>query len=375
MTLKQHPIVAASLIAPLLVAWIGSPARAQTLPPTHKPAARQGKVVGFVGLGILRGGLNWSSATAVSADGKLAVGAGSSGLLFDGHAFAWSGQSGLMPLPKPPGNIDFMIATDVSPTGTRVVGFREDPGLGGFVDMPRPSLPFGSNEVHEATGASSVNTICGYSQPSNFTERAWVFDVATSAYTFLPLLPGADRCLAHDMSANGSRVAGHSLGGPPMPVQATLWTNSAPLGLGDLPGGLFTSSAWGISPDGELVVGVGRPAAGNDEAFLWTADRGMIGLGLLPGLTDSWAFGVSDNGVVVGRCFAIGSSLSTAFLWDKVNGMRSLQSVLTNDYGYGQQLVGWTLNAALDIASDGRTVVGEGRNPSGQVEAFLVFLP
>jgi MYXO-CTERM domain-containing protein len=43
--------------------------------------------------------------------------------------------------------------------------------------------------------------------------------------------------------------------------------------------------------------------------------------------------------------------------------------MLVNDLGYN--LTGWTLSSAGDISADGRWVVGQGVNPSGQTEAWL----
>ena len=48
--------------------------------------------------------------------------------------------------------------------------------------------------------------------------------------------------------------------------------------LGDLPGGIFDSVPKAISADGAVVVGVSDSFEGM-EAFLWTRDGGMIGLG------------------------------------------------------------------------------------------------
>ncbi len=71
-------------------------------------------------------------------------------------------------------------------------------------------------------------------------------------------------------------------------------------GLGDLPGGTFTSRAYGVSADGAVVVGEGSRADGNDGAFRWTASGGMVDLGDLPGGNFySRARGVSADGAVV----------------------------------------------------------------------------
>jgi len=53
-------------------------------------------------------------------------------------------------------------------------------------------------------------------------------------------------------------------------------------GLGDLPGGSEEGYAIGVSSDGQAVAGHSRSTFG-DEAFLWTAARGLFGLGDLPG--------------------------------------------------------------------------------------------
>jgi probable HAF family extracellular repeat protein len=51
-------------------------------------------------------------------------------------------------------------------------------------------------------------------------------------------------------------------------------------GLGDLPGGTFESRAYGVSADGNTVVGYSD--SGSAEAFRWTAASGIHGLGFLP---------------------------------------------------------------------------------------------
>jgi probable HAF family extracellular repeat protein len=195
------------------------------------------------------------------------------------------------------------------------------------------------------------------------------------------------------------------------------------VGLGYLPGGEWFSSASGVSADGSVVVGSSDSASGN-EAFRWTQATGMVGLGNLEWEWGSFgdASGVSTDGsVVVGyssnelsfeafrwtqqtgmvglgdllssvdttsRFFSIASGVSgdgsvvvgdsqsvngqEAFIWNSTQGMRSLQQVLTNDYGL--DLTGWFLNEANAISADGLTVVGSGTNPNGQTEAWIASL-
>jgi predicted hydrolase (HD superfamily) len=53
--------------------------------------------------------------------------------------------------------------------------------------------------------------------------------------------------------------------------------------------------------------------------------------------------------------------------------MRNLQNVLVSDYGL--DLTGWTLEAATDISPNGRTIVGNGTNPNGDLEAWIAIIP
>jgi len=74
----------------------------------------------------------------------------------------------------------------------------------------------------------------------------------------------------------------------------------------------------------------------------------------------------------------IGSSIlasaKEAFVWDETHGMRSLRDELVNDFGLGTSLNGWTLDSANGISADGRFIVGEGRNPNGDAEAWIAHL-
>ena len=71
---------------------------------------------------------------------------------------------------------------------------------------------------------------------------------------------------------------------------------------GGLGRGSFESWAHGVSADGAVVVGFGMTASAQ-EAFRWTSEDGMVGLGDLPnGFNRSVAYSVSaDGSVVVGR--------------------------------------------------------------------------
>jgi probable HAF family extracellular repeat protein len=115
-----------------------------------------------------------------------------------------------------------------------------------------------------------------------------------------------------------------------------------------------------------LTIGLaGAPLAAEAGSF--------TGLGDLPGGSDSWASGVSaDGSVVVG--FGTDADGEKAFIWDPEHGMRDLFTVLVTEQGLGGALTGWTLLEATAISADGRTIVGYGFNPAGQVEPWRVQL-
>jgi hypothetical protein len=94
--------------------------------------------------------------------------------------------------------------------------------------------------------------------------------------------------------------------------------------LGDLPGGEFWSYAFGISGNGQAIVGTARTALGNE-----------------------------------------------AFIWDDHHGIRNLRSVLMK---LGVNLDGRYLVEATDVSSDGNTITGWGIGPAG-IEAWIAVLP
>ena len=144
------------------------------------------------------------------------------------------------------------------------------------------------------------------------------------------------------------------------------------------PAALASSAAFGVSADGSVVVGYGRvrrrgPSSPNFEAFRWTSDSGMVGLGDLPGgLFESYAFDVSGDGsVVVG--YGSADFGTEAFLWTSDGGMKRLWDVLLVQ-GVDPAADGWTkLEVASGISADGNTIVGWGTR-NGYTEAFVAVI-
>ena len=169
--------------------------------------------------------------------------------------------------------------------------------------------------------------------------------------------------------------------------EAFVWTQSGGMvGLGDLPGGIFDSSATGVSANGQFVIGKSSIVNGR-EAFLWTSVNGMQGLGYLNSdHPESSPGAASNNGIVVGTSLLSReiagyydfthepyyNDTYAAFIWDEANGFRNLKTALAQDYGI--DLTGWQLTSAVGISDDGLTIAGNGINPLGQQEGWVVRL-
>jgi hypothetical protein len=59
-------------------------------------------------------------------------------------------------------------------------------------------------------------------------------------------------------------------------------------------------------------------------------------------------------------------------IWDDVNGLRDLRAVLETDFGLGDALAGWTLSNATDVSDDCSVIVGDGFNPLGGRDSWIV---
>ena len=180
---------------------------------------------------------------------------------------------------------------------------------------------------------------------------------------------------------------------PPTPSQHFI-------GLGDLPGGIANSMAYGVSADGTAVVGCGNSAAGT-EAFRWTRVRGMEGLGFPEAFATS-----ADGSMVVGyrhiakqaepvRWTRDGGIVCLGKLPDyrfgAANGISADGSIIVGTYqSESDEITTWRFHwlpahgiaglpglpealvraAARAVSADGAVVVGESRHKSGYDEAF-----
>lgn len=167
-----------------------------------------------------------------------------------------------------------------------------------------------------------------------------------------PLGPGVDGS-AYSVTASGNLMVGTRLINNPNTVAAEAFHWSGGQGtvyLGYLPNAATQwSRALGASDDGRVIVGESSNAQSpgsfpgeGTEAFRWTEENGMMGLGKLPGQSWSSASDVSADGSVI-----VGDSGNRSFLWSAVDGLLSLE-----------RPAGATFTSARAVSADGNIVVG-----------------
>ncbi len=128
------------------------------------------------------------------------------------------------------------------------------------------------------------------------------------------------------------------------------------LPLGDLPGGVTNSAAYGVSADGQTVVGYGSTASG-PVAFSWTQGGGLVALPMLNGGTGSIAYAASANGgIIVGGTYSPTGQQASVWATNSVSGLGDLAD-------------GSFDSIARGVSSDGQVIVGHGTSASGR-EAF-----
>jgi probable HAF family extracellular repeat protein len=321
----------------------------------------------FIGLGDLPGGIADSAANGVSADGTAVVGYGNSAAGME--AFYWTRVRGME-------GLSFPKACAISADGSMVVGYRHIANQtepvrwthdGGTVCLGRlPDHKYGSAIGVSADGSVIVGT---YSEDNNDITFRWIPGRGIAG---LPGLPAAViRCEARAVSADGAVVVGESRFESDYDEAFRFHADTGLIRLGVVPGD-SSSVADGVSADGSVIVGSSLGA--DTQAFRWTQQTGMIGLGTLPdGRRNSRALGVSaDGSIIVGQSYGEGGF--EAFIWDAAHGMRSLRQVLVSQFDLGANLAGWKLQSANAVSADGSFVVGCGMNPRGNREAWSAYL-
>lgn len=333
----------------------------------------------FHGLGMLPGG-DTSFVIALSGDGKVAVGNATVpvGPWSERHSFRWTEESGLQSL----GYVGrgFQLSDEafgVSADGSLIIGMLDTAHAyvwsqsAGF-----QSLPNLGNQTQTSTWAYGISSDGGIIVGSRTDVLPSYSIFWTNADGPIPLFDAQQWSTAIAVSDDGLIVTGSIF----LEQQYT-YRRTAVSGVQVLMnrGGVFQgSSPQGMSRDGSVIVGVAYSDNGNHrEMYRWTTEDGLVGLGVASGDIDSEAFGVSNDGdtVVGGAGPQIQNypfDTTNALIWRPEWGLRHLQDVLTNVYHL--DLTGWHLTSARAVSTDGTVIVGNGFNPSGQIEAWIATI-
>lgn len=125
---------------------------------------------------------------------------------------------------------------------------------------------------------------------------------------------------------------------------STSWTNHGGL----VPSGWdgHVSSTWGMTPDGNTIVGLGWLTAGSAHAVKWTAASGVTDLGSIVPNRSSRANAINaDGSVIVG--------------WqDQDNGTRSGAQWINGVESFITDANGNYVGEAGDVSEDGTTIIG-----------------
>lgn len=223
----------------------------------------------------------------------------------------------------------FGIASMLSDTAQAEIRYR-----GHFLDIPQCNF---EPEQRYIIDRNDLGQVCGYLEGCLPLE-AYFWDPQSRERIHMGFPPGCPGYRqAHPKAMNNF---GHVVGvdpGTECNGEAWLWTRETGMrGLGDLTGGSVFSAAYGCNNLGQ-VVGYSW-SEGGAEAFLWDAEDGMIGLGRPEGRSTA-AAGINDSGWVVGTMTGHG-----AFMWTPQAGIRTLQQI-TNE--------AWNPSDAVAINGDG----------------------
>jgi probable HAF family extracellular repeat protein len=332
----------------------------------------------FSGLGFLTGG-NASEAAGVNTDGTVVVGISNSASGVTGQAFRWTRAGGMVGLGYLPGNSQSVSAA-VNADGSVVVGYSGGIGLGlpqairwtapsGLIGLGYLSGNNKSNAVDVSAGGSVI-VGTSYSNCCNSQAFRWT---GAGGIAGLGAVSGYPVSFATGVNADGSVVVGVSYTAIPGLTQPFRWTaGGGMVGLGHLPGG-NNSFANAVNADGSVVVGGSTSASNvqNYEAVRWTKNSGMVGLGYLSGDNFSDSNAVNADGSVVVGCSGLNGACKQEFLWTAVDGMKSVQALLT---AKGVSTTGWTLTSAQGASADGQVIVGVGVDPSGRQQGWIATL-
>ena len=320
-------------------------------------------------LGLLPTGTE-SRAGGLTPDGWTVSGSANTATSFS-RSFRWTLSGGMTDLGPPPLGSPWTAANSIAATGNAVAGnggnslFRWT-SAGGMQNLGIwPSSTVGLARGISANG----NIVVGWSNNNGFGGQA-ALRWAGAGLQLLPALPGGLSIgnNAFGISPDGSIIVGTS-GWSGAGIRAVRWLSAGTIvqDLGALPGGT-NARANDCSTDNTTIVGSSTWIGSGQRAFRWTSAGGMVNLGVPAGGLDSSADAVNGDGKAAVGSYSIAVNNSRALLWNTSIGTVDLTNYLTS---LGASLGGYTLISATDISQDGSAIVATG-SLLGLSRAFLI---
>ncbi|SFC08853.1 autotransporter domain-containing protein [Pragia fontium] len=342
--------------------------------------------------------------TGLSADGAVVVGAGTN-THGRREAFRWTAEQGLHSLGflAAPTADSYSSVTTVSKDGLVIIGdssnantnannyereaFRwtESGGMQGLGILGASQHGFSNSN---ALGVSyNGDVVVGYSTSASspdILQEAFIW-TASEGMQGLGFIDGGGKepqSMAVYLSDNGSVIAGNSTNASSN-MEVFYWTKEKGMqGLGFIDGGGLVpkSLVSGMSADGSVITGISTTANSiNDssyqQAFRWTAETGLVGLGYLGiGTIEpaSITRGISADGSTIIGASTTADDGMALFVWRNETGMFNLLDALADD---GIDLSDWQMADISGVSGNGEVISGTGSNPEGMMEGWLIRLP
>jgi len=306
-------------------------------------------------LGTLGG--TQAAAQDITPDGTILVGWSRNA---DNHTlgFRWTADGGMEDLGRP-GNLSGNI-TGTSDDAT-ALSVNAGGGDGNYLWTEAgewQSLPnYGGDGSMSGGISNDGSTVVGQSRVGNGSQDARAF-----VWTAAEMVRLHDSySIAHDVSDDASLVVGTAMSGA---VRPAIWEQvGGDWTLTLLPhvDGGTGGQAYGVAPDGSVVVGTNN-VAGGAEGFFWTPDGGTVSLGA----DARQPRDVSADGTVVAGRGHDGAWFG--FVRTEESGLFDLSEVVA------PALDGWGELRAAAISDDGTKIAGHCKDPDNLWRALLFDL-
>jgi probable HAF family extracellular repeat protein len=329
-------------------------------------------------LGVPQGTYDSSAAWDISADGKVVVVTAKVQSDFGTRGFLWTRDRGFI-LVNNPGGV-YSVSYAISQDGLTMVGRRWRIGgapfdatqwtlAGGPLDF---GVPAGNGPVPTAYDVSYDGSVIVGVRTSDFQAFIWRRD---SGLTY-PGTLGGNQSRALGVSADGSIVVGYAQdsSGKYRAFRWTQQTGMQNLGASVLIGTISFpydhSEAFGISPDGNVIVGIAyndRNEAVGFRNILQGTLRVNISLGDPPaGFTGVYPRRANQDGSIIVGSMRKSDGTLRAMRWTQAGGLEDLNVTYASLLGQGEYLV-----EAFDITPDGRYIVGNGFK-DGKFQGYIL---